>query len=353
MGSQRLGRNDESRRMLGHRGWYVMVSVVLVAGSCSPTLALATQPVAAGRLGFVESSASPPFHVLDGDTFEADLNQDGRVDLPDERVRLLYVDAPELKDSPKGTDPERGWAAQAFLRDWLMRGAVTLLVPRERGRDNFSRVLAIVRVGGIDVNLELVRAGHSYFDTRFGFPENYAEYALAEAAAFTARAGIWSEDDSRRRYLRRLEREGKTPAAKDNPFYLGDVTEHAGELERKIGRYVRVQARVRVVDGTNPDAVRVFLESSPGGQAVYALAFKPVSQRLNVTKWAPGSVYIVEGFVRARGGEPAILIHYASLLPRVAAGPESPDALPRPADPDKIDTRLAHLSIENRMLTGW
>jgi hypothetical protein len=199
----------------------------------------------------------------------------------------------------------------------------------------------------------LVRAGLSYFDTRFAFPENYAEYVQAEGEAYTRRAGIWSDDISRRRYLRRLEREGKTPAAKDNPFYLGDVTEHAGELEKTIGRYVRVQARVRVVDGTNPDAVRVFLESSPGSQAVYAIAFKPAAERLNVAKWLPGAIYVVDGFVRARGGNPTVFIHYAAPLPSVAVNSGRRRALPRPADPDKIDTRLAVLITSNRTPTGW
>jgi endonuclease YncB( thermonuclease family) len=278
----------------------------------------------------------PPFQVLDGDTFEGDLNRDGQVELPGERVRLLYVDAPELRDSPRGTDPERGWAAQALLRDWLGRGEVTLLVPLDRSRDQFGRVLGIVRVSGTEVNLELVRAGLSYFDTRFAFPVNYDDYAQAEGTAYTERAGIWSEPVSRRRYLRRLEREGKTPAAKDNPFYLGDATQHAGELHRALGHYVRVQVRVRVVDATNPKVARVYLESTPGEQTVFAVAFESARERLRVAEWPPGSFWVVEGFVRAHQGEATIVIHYAHPLPRLASAPDPARTLPSPFPVAKI-----------------
>jgi len=44
--------------------------------------------------------------VIDGDTFDADFNRNGRFTNPQERVRLLYVDTPELKKSHKGKDPK-------------------------------------------------------------------------------------------------------------------------------------------------------------------------------------------------------------------------------------------------------
>ena len=39
--------------------------------------------------------------TIDGDTFEADLNRNGRIAGKQERVRLLYVDTPELNDPIK------------------------------------------------------------------------------------------------------------------------------------------------------------------------------------------------------------------------------------------------------------
>ena len=59
--------------------------------------------------------------VIDGDTFDADFNRNGRFSNPQERVRLLYVDTPELKKSHKGKDPKLGLPAKGFLRTVLSK----------------------------------------------------------------------------------------------------------------------------------------------------------------------------------------------------------------------------------------
>ena len=53
--------------------------------------------------------------VIDGDTFNADFNRNGRFSNPQERVRLLYVDTPELKKSHKGKDPKLWLPAKGLL----------------------------------------------------------------------------------------------------------------------------------------------------------------------------------------------------------------------------------------------
>ena len=57
--------------------------------------------------------------VIDGDTFDADFNRNGRFTNPQERVRLLYVDTPELKKSHNGKDPYLGLPAKEFLKSVL------------------------------------------------------------------------------------------------------------------------------------------------------------------------------------------------------------------------------------------
>ena len=71
--------------------------------------------------------------VIDGDTFDADIDRNGLFSNPEERIRLLCVDTPELSESHKGKDP---------------------------------------------------RHGHSYFDTRYSWPEGFRTYPLSEAHAF-------------------------------------------------------------------------------------------------------------------------------------------------------------------------
>ena len=59
--------------------------------------------------------------AIDGDTFDADFNRNGRFATPQERVRLLYVDTPELKKSHKGKDPKLGLPAKGFLKSVLSK----------------------------------------------------------------------------------------------------------------------------------------------------------------------------------------------------------------------------------------
>ena len=57
--------------------------------------------------------------TIDGDTFEAELNRNGRIAGKQERVRLLYVDTPELNESHKGKDLQYGIPAKDFLKQKL------------------------------------------------------------------------------------------------------------------------------------------------------------------------------------------------------------------------------------------
>jgi endonuclease YncB( thermonuclease family) len=83
--------------------------------------------------------------VIDGDTFV--LYHVGVP--PEERVRLLGVDAAELRDS-------LGTAARTFTETWLSRGPFTLFACR---RDSFGRLLAVVTRGADTLAVDLIRAG--------------------------------------------------------------------------------------------------------------------------------------------------------------------------------------------------
>ena len=64
--------------------------------------------------------------VIDGDTIDTDFNRNGRFSNPKERVRLLYVDTPELKKSHKGKDLKLGLPAKGFLRTVLSKTIAVL-----------------------------------------------------------------------------------------------------------------------------------------------------------------------------------------------------------------------------------
>jgi endonuclease YncB( thermonuclease family) len=254
---------------------------------------------------------APVAVVHDGDTFDADLDGDGRVEPPRERVRLLYVDTPELHESWKGQDLAHGLPAKAFLERLLARAPVVLTVLPGNAEDRYGRTLARVWAGGADVSLELVRAGHSYFDTRFALPPDYEDFAQAEGRAFSARLGIWGDAASRGRYLERLRREHKTPRAADNALFLPGVWPAQGlDARGALGRYVIVTGTLAARWPLRNGHWALRLE---GGGSQPPLAVFVLGQRaglLGVERWPLRGALRAEGFVREYRGAPELLLHY-------------------------------------------
>ena len=250
-------------------------------------------------------------HVVDGDTLEADLDMDGRLEFPRERVRLLYVDAPELSDSWKGMDLLHGIPAKEFLQRSLQSGPAELRISARRPTGKYGRTLAVLRVGTRDINRALVREGHSYFDTRFGFPANYEAYSLAEGLAFAESKGIWADGVSRRRYLARLKREGKTPRAKGNPLYGGGLYTVAHlNVELRMGTYVRICGNVLRVQKRRKGVRRIELAGARPGGVIDAVAFAKTAQRLGVDEWRVGAPVELEGFLKRYRGSPQLVVHF-------------------------------------------
>ncbi len=250
--------------------------------------------------------------VQDGDTFEADLNRDGRITPPQERVRLLYVDTPELGTSHKGQDRAHGLPARAFLARHVVGQRLRLHVPLDRPTGNYGRTLAVVWAAGRNLNRALIGAGHSPFDTRFRFPYNYRAYAEAEAGAFDAGRGIWADAASRGRYLKRLRREARTPVAQRNARYVPAVLDAAVlDPTAVLGLYVQLTARVERVQQLRKGVRRITVTGrAPQGFTV--VAFARVAERLGVDAWGPGSTVWVEGFVQTYRGDPQLVLHWGA-----------------------------------------
>jgi len=266
--------------------------------------------------------AAAGIHVLDGDTLEADLNGDGTVTTPEERVRLLYVDTPELHDSHKGQDLAHGLPAREALARWLREGPVRLAINPAAPRGNYGRTLAVVFAGDDNLSLRLIRAGHSPFDTRFRLPAEHAEYrryVAAEAEAFTARRGIWGDTASRRHYLTRLKREHHTPQAKANPLYHAPLL-HAetARLEPLVGRYVRLNGVLRERRRLREEMFLLRLggaQDGKQGRRVTAVLFPQQARRLSPAAWPLGQPLHIEGFVQRYRDQPQIVLHYATPWP--------------------------------------
>ena len=105
--------------------------------------------------------------VIDGDTFDSDLNGNGKFSNLEERIRLLYLDTPELSKSHKGKDPKFGLPAKGYLNSVLRKTKAVLWVGPSNGTGNYGRLLAVLKVKGHNINLALIKQGNSYFDTRY------------------------------------------------------------------------------------------------------------------------------------------------------------------------------------------
>lgn len=109
--------------------------------------------------------------VIDGDTIDV---EGGR------RVRLIGIDTPE-----RG---ECGYSEAAAALRSLVGGKAVRLVPGARDDvDRYGRLLRYVEVGGLDVNLEMIRRGHAIarYDSRDGYGRHAREQAYVAADAAT------------------------------------------------------------------------------------------------------------------------------------------------------------------------
>lgn len=111
--------------------------------------------------------------VVDGDTADVRL-QSGMI-----RVRLHAVDAPE-RGQPYGEAAKEALSRLAF-------GKAVDVEPIEQ--DRYDRLVARLRVGGVDVNAELVKQGYAWVYRKYADDDAYCAY---EKAARDLRRGLWS-----------------------------------------------------------------------------------------------------------------------------------------------------------------
>jgi len=110
--------------------------------------------------------------VVDGDTITV------RAGDSTFRIRLHGIDAPE-----RGQDYSQ--RARQFLAQGIAGATVDL---RVRDADRYGRLVAEVLAGGINWNLEILRAGLAWHYTDY---DQSPEYARAQLQARLARRGLW------------------------------------------------------------------------------------------------------------------------------------------------------------------
>jgi len=112
--------------------------------------------------------------IHDGDTISV------RTSRETVRVRLEGIDCPEYRQPYSAR-------AKRFTSDFVYRKTVTV---ESRGEDQYGRLLARVRVDGVEVNEALVSNGLAWHYQR---GEIDAALSGAERTARAARVGLWAD----------------------------------------------------------------------------------------------------------------------------------------------------------------
>jgi endonuclease YncB( thermonuclease family) len=114
--------------------------------------------------------------VIDGDTLE----------IHGKRIRLHGIDAPESGQfcENDGKQYRCGRQAALALSDKIGRAIVRC---EQRDIDRYKRIVAVCRLGDIDLNAWMVREGWA-----IAYRQYSRDHVADESAARTAKAGIWA-----------------------------------------------------------------------------------------------------------------------------------------------------------------
>jgi micrococcal nuclease len=183
-------------------GWRMQPSKSLVA-SVSPRQMQSEQqnlqPVVSDASGRV---ACQVLTVYDGDTLGCDLDQDGNIERPEEEIRLLGIDSPEMHYSRKnptyGTEHPRDEPFAQAASQWMTRQVdhkTIYLEFDQRRRDRYRRTLAFVYLNSTDtvsVNEQELAQGLAtlLFIGKNRLHEE--QFQAVETKARNAKQGLWS-----------------------------------------------------------------------------------------------------------------------------------------------------------------
>jgi endonuclease YncB( thermonuclease family) len=149
---------------------YLMFLICALGGPLAAATATAAEnPVLVGTVT----------KVTDGDTIKVQLAS-GPI-----TVRLDSIDTPE-KDQPWGPQSTAA-LAQLVANKQVQLDVIT--------QDRYERLVAQVYVGELNVNAQLVRDGHAWAFRRYMKKDTGPQFCAWEAAARSARRGLWSLPD--------------------------------------------------------------------------------------------------------------------------------------------------------------
>jgi endonuclease YncB( thermonuclease family) len=140
------------------------------------------------------------FDIVDGDTFTCDFNHDGIITRKTEKVRMLYIDTPELhhsKRNPTGEPQPFSKEAAAYTKNQLL-GKTVFLRYDKKPEDRYGRKLALVytanpaKTNSFSINELLVLEGLAQVMIVKPNETYQPQMKALEEQALQARKGLWS-----------------------------------------------------------------------------------------------------------------------------------------------------------------
>lgn len=172
-------------------------------------------------------------YVQDGDSLHFK-DRTGKVHL----IRLTCIDAPE-------TGQPGGEEAYRYLKQLIQDKSLVL---KWHEMDRYNRILGTIFVGDLDVNAEMVRAGHAWHYVAYS---DSKELTQLEAEAKAAKRGLWSQEnpiapwDYRRMPSkdRQTPREQMQPAVNPGQETSTNIVNHTVYVTRTGSKYHRENCR--------------------------------------------------------------------------------------------------------------
>lgn len=125
--------------------------------------------------------------VADGDTIEAKGHD------IETKVKLVGIDAPETSKKKSGIGQPYSQQAKKYLTELVLNKTVDI---KGYGLGPYNRILGVIFLNGININLEMVKAGLA--EVYQGKPPrgfDTVPYSQAEEEAREAKRGMWSLGD--------------------------------------------------------------------------------------------------------------------------------------------------------------
>lgn len=122
--------------------------------------------------------------VKDGDTVVIAMSNRYSID-----CRLYGIDAPEIGKGKRAGQPYGEEVKRELERMVLYRKVSVELT----GKKTFNRDVCLIEKGGLDVNLEMVRAGYAWSASEYLDKEHKDIYMEAERKAREKKLGLWQD----------------------------------------------------------------------------------------------------------------------------------------------------------------